>query len=390
MRIRDVEAFFVRPRWVFVRVRTDEALTGWGEAGGEARAPAVIAAVRDMGEELQGQDPLRIESHWQRLTKGAFFRGGAILSAAVAGIDQALWDLAGKVRGVPVHELLGGPVRDRIRVYSWIGGDRPGEYSLEALVEEARTQVAKGLSAMKMTASSELTPIDTPAQAEGIVARLEAVRNVIGRERDVALDFHGRVSQAMSRRVLPLLEPYQPYFVEEPCLPEYPEALKELAASTSIPLATGERLFSRWDFKHVVQSGVAVLQPDPSHAGGISETMRIATMAEAYGVLIAPHSAIGPIALAAALQVDFACQSAIIQEEGIGYSDESLGNTGSELLDYVVDKSVFDIVDGFIRRPVGPGLGIEVDEQAVERGAQESVSWRPPAWKYEDGAFAES
>jgi galactonate dehydratase len=390
VRITHVETFLVRPRWVFVRVRTDEGVTGWGEPGGEARSGAVAATVHDMADYLVGQNPLTIERHWQRLTKGAFFRGGVILSSAVAGIDQALWDIAGKVHGVPVHELLGGPVRDRMRVYAWIGGDRTGDYSPDEIAAEASDQVSRGFTALKMTASSEMVPLDTPAKADGVIARLEAVRNAIGRDRDIAIDFHGRISRAMSRRLLPLVEPYQPLFVEEPCLPEYPEAFKELAQLSSVPIATGERLCSRWEFKHVVQSGIAVVQPDPSHAGGISETRRIATMAEAYDVLLAPHSAIGPIALAASLQVDFASPNALIQEQGVGYSDPGLDNAGSDILDYLVDRSVFEYREGFVSRPRNPGLGIEIDEVAVERAARQGHAWKPAPWTYPDGSFAES
>jgi galactonate dehydratase len=342
-----------------------------------------------MADYLVGQDPLVIERHWQMLTKGAFYRGGAILSSAVAGIDQALWDIAGKVRGAAVHELLGGPVRDRMRVYAWIGGDRTGDYSPEAIAAEAREQVAHGFTALKMNASSEMVPIDTPAKADAVVVRLEAVREAIGRDRDIAIDFHGRISRAMSRRLLPMLEPYQPLFVEEPCVPEYPEAFKELAELTTVPIATGERLFSRWDYKHIIQSGIAVVQPDPSHAGGISETRRIAAMAETYDVLLAPHSAIGPIALASALQLDFASPNALIQEQGVGYSEPDFDNAGSDILDYLVDRSVFDYKDGFVSRPRNPGLGIEIDEAAVVRAARGGHAWRPPMWTHRDGSLAE-
>jgi galactonate dehydratase len=193
----------------------------------------------------------------------------------------------------------------------------------------------------------------------------------------------------MSRRLLPMLEPYQLMFVEEPSLPEYPEAIREFAQLTSIPIATGERLFSRWEYKHIIQSGIAVVQPDPSHAGGISETRRIAAMAETYDVLVAPHSAIGPIALASSLQVDFAIPNALIQEQGVGYSDPGVDSTGHDILDYLVDRSVFDFEDGFVARPAKPGLGIEVDADAVERAGHSGHSWTPPPWRHPDVSFAE-
>ena len=389
MKITNVETFLVRPRWVFLRIDTDEGITGWGEPGGEALGRTVARAALDLSEHLIGQDPLTIARHWEVLTKTTFYRGGPVLSSAVAGIEQALWDIAGKARGAPVHELLGGPVRDTMRVYAWIGGDRTGEYSPEAIAAEARHQIAKGFTALKMNASSEMAAIDTPAKADGVVERLAAVRDAIGRSNDIAVDFHGRISRAMARRLLPLLEPYQPLFVEEPCPPEYPEALRELAALSGIPIATGERLFSRSDYKPLLGSGIAVVQPDPSHAGGISETLRIASMAEAYDISLAPHSAIGPIALAACLQVDFTATNALIQEQGIGYTEPGLDNTGSDILDYLLDRTVFEQVDGHLRRPTEPGLGLQIDEAAVAQAASIGHAWMPARWSHADGSLAE-
>jgi galactonate dehydratase len=389
VKITGIQTYPVRPRWLFLRITTDEGITGWGEPGAEARPAAVAAAIEEMARYLIGQDPRLIEQHWQVLTKAGFYRGGAIISSAVAGIDQALWDIAGKYHGVPIYELLGGPVRERMRVYAWIGGDRTGDYGSEEIAAEAVAQIERGFTAVKMNASSELAAIATPAQADAIVARLEAVRLAIGREHDVAVDFHGRISRSMAKRLLPLLEPYQPLFIEEPCLPEYPEALTELAQASSVPIATGERLFSRWDYKRILGSGVAVVQPDPSHACGISETRRIATMAEAYDIALAPHSAIGPIALAAALQIDFASPNALIQEQGVGYTEPGFDNDGADILDYLIDRSVFDYRDGYVSRPSGPGLGLTVDEQAVERAAQIGQRWQPALWTHDDGSFAE-
>ena len=387
MKITAVETFLVPPRWVFVRIGTDEGISGWGEPGGEALPQTVAVAVQELGGYLTGRNPLEIERHWQVMTKGAFYRGGPILSSAVAGIDQALWDIAGKAHNVPVYELVGGPVRDRMRVYAWIGGDRTGDYSPDDVAQEARDRIAEGFTALKMNASSQVQPIDTPAQADAVVARLAAVREAIGDNRDIAVDFHGRISAPMARRLLPMMEPYQPMFAEEPCLPEHPELLADIARITSIPIATGERMFSRWDYKQILASGVAVIQPDPSHAGGISETLRIAAMGDAYGLLIAPHSAIGPIGLAASLQVDFAAPNALIQEQGVGYTEP--GRTAQDLLDYLLDRSVFSYRDGFAERPSGPGLGLEIDEAAVARAARDGHAWRPPTWTLPDGSRAE-
>ena len=380
MKITNVRTYLVPPRWCFLRIDTDEGITGWGEPVVEGRAHTTAAAVDELADALLGQDPLRIEDHWQVLTKGGFYRGGPVLSSAVAGIDQALWDIAGRALGVPVSQLLGGPVRDRVRVYSWIGGDRPSQ-----VAEQARDRRAQGFTAIKMNASAELRFIDTAAAVHDIVDRVAAVRDACGPDFDIAVDFHGRLTLPMARRVLPLLEPYLPFFVEEPVVPEMSEQLAELTRATAIPIATGERLYSRWDFKPVLRAGVAIVQPDLSHAGGISEVRRIAAMAEAYDVALAPHCPLGPIALAASLQVDFATPNALIQEQSLGIHY----NEGSDLLDYLVDRSVFDYAEGYVRRLTAPGLGIEVDAAAVERAAQVGHRWRNPIWRRDDGSLAE-
>ncbi|SHH34263.1 galactonate dehydratase [Jatrophihabitans endophyticus] len=380
MRIARLRTYPVPPRWLFLRIDTDDGLVGWGEPVVEGRAATVAAAVEELGEYLIGQDPRRIEEHWTVLARGGFYRGGPILSSALAGIDQALWDIAGKALGVPVHQLLGGHVRDRVRVYSWIGGDDPAE-----VAEQAAAKVAEGFTAVKMNGSGALRLLDTPAAVHGIVERVAAVREVLGPERDVAVDFHGRLSLAMARRTLPLLEPLLPLFVEEPVVPEASDLVGDLTAGTSIPIALGERLYSRWDFRRVLGTGIAVVQPDVSHAGGISELRKIATMAEAFDVALAPHCPLGPISLAASLQVGLASPNLLIQEQSLGIHY----NAGSDLLDYLVDPAVFEYADGFVARPTGPGLGIEVDAAAVERAAATGHRWRNPVWRRDDGAFAE-
>ncbi|GAA1936352.1 galactonate dehydratase [Kitasatospora viridis] len=380
MRITSLETFLVAPRWLFLKVGTDEGVTGWGEPVVEGRAATVRTAVHELADQLVGQDPLRIEHHWQVLSKGGFYRGGPVLSSAVAGIDQALWDIAGKVHGVPVHQLLGGHVRDRARVYAWIGGDEPAE-----LAEQARAQVEAGFTAVKLNGSGRLRPIDSQAQTRAVLERAAAVREVLGPERDFAIDFHGRVSPAMARRLLPLLEPLHPLFVEEPVLPEHAGELRRLAQSTAVPLACGERLYSRWDFREVLASGLAVAQPDVSHAGGISEVRRIAALAELHGVALAPHCPLGPIALAASLQLAFAVPNFLIQEQSLGIHYHA----GAELLDYLVDPAPFRFTDGHAARPTGPGLGIEIDEAAVRRAAELGHRWRNPVWFDADGGFAE-
>ena len=381
MQIVRVETFQVAPRWLFCRIETDTGLVGWGEPVVEGRAATVRTAVHELEHLLLGRDPLRIEDLWQTMTRGTFYRGGPVLSSAVAGIDQALWDIAGKHHGVPVHHLLGGPVRDRLRMYGWVGGDSPAE-----LTEVVQAQVDAGLTAIKMNVAGRLDPLVGADEVRAVVARAEAARAVLGDERDLAIDFHGRVTRGSARRLLKALEPVAPLFVEEPLVPEHTRHLGELVGATVVPIATGERLYSRTDVLPALEAGVAVLQPDVSHAGGISETRRIAVLAETFGVLLAPHCPLGPIALAACLQVDAVSANFLIQEQSLGihYHDGS-----SDLLDYLVDPSVFAFADGHLTVPQLPGLGITVDEAAVRRADEIGHDWQSPVWRHDDGSFAE-
>jgi galactonate dehydratase len=380
MKITEVETFLVPPRWLFCRVGTDAGLVGWGEPVVEGRAETVRAGVDELTDLLVGSDPRRIEDLWQSMTKAAFYRGGPVLSSAVAGVDQALWDILGRSLGVPVYQLLGGAVRDRVRVYGWIGGDEPSEVA-DAAAERAEA----GLTAVKMNASGRIGRMPTAAETAGVVNRLAAVREVLGEARDVAVDFHGRFTVAAARRVIPELAPLHPLFVEEPVLPEYTHRLVDVVAASPVPVATGERLFSRTDFLPALRAGVAVVQPDLSHAGGISEVRRIAALAETYDALLAPHCPLGPIALAASLQVAFATPNFLIQEQSIGIHY----NTDAELLDYVLDRRPFAFPHGFVTRTDAPGLGIDIDEAAVRRADRVGHRWRPPVWRHPDGSFAE-
>jgi galactonate dehydratase len=381
LKVTSVDSFLVSPQWLFVRVRTNEGITGWGEGGVQMWARAVQGAVTHLAQYLVGQDPLTIEAHWQVMRKSGFYRDGTILSSALAALDEALWDIAGKFHGVPVHELLGGPVRDRVRAYAWIAGDDFGEFTEEELIAETQGRIDQGFSAFKLTPAKSFA-IDTPQAGHELVSRIAALRDAVGPTRDIALDVHGHWSKAMARRLLPQLEPYELLFVEEPLLPEHLHMLREITAATSLPIATGERLYNRWDFRVALESGLAVAQPDVSQAGGISETRRIAAMAEAYDVVVAPHCPLGPIALAASLQIDFATPNILIQEQ-------SVSHFGDQFLDYLVDRSVFDIIDGYFARPTAPGLGIEVDERAVEEAAKVGHNRRNPLWRHTDGSYAE-
>ncbi len=380
MRISRIETFLVPPRWLFVRVETDSGIVGWGEPVVEGRSETVRTAVEQLSELLIGADPLRIEDHWQVMTKGSFYRGGAILASAVAGLDQALWDIAGKSLDVPVHQLLGGHVRDRIRMYGWVGGDEPAE-----VADSIAAQLEVGLTAVKINASGRMSPLGSVAEIDAVVERVAAAREVLGPHRDVAVDFHGRFTLANTRRVAPLLEPLHPFFLEEPTVPENSHLIGGLTSSTSIPIATGERLYNRQEFLPVLQAGIAVAQPDLSHAGGITEVRKIATLAEIYDVQLAPHCPLGPLALAACLQVGFATTNFLIQEQSIGIHY----NQGAEVLDYVLDKTPLRFVDGHVERLTGPGLGIEIDEAAVRRVDKSGHAWRSPMWRHADGSYAE-
>ncbi|MEW2379731.1 galactonate dehydratase [Micromonospora sp. NPDC047812] len=378
--IERVETFLVAPRWLFVRVETSSGIVGWGEATCEGRSETVRTAVEQLSELLVGRDALRIEDHWQVMTKGSFYRGGPILASAVAGLDQALWDIAGKHFGAPVHQLLGGPVRDRIRVYGWVGGDEPSEVR-----DQIAAAVATGLTAVKMNASGRMSAVASVAEIDGVVRRVAAAREVLGDERDVAVDFHGRFTLATARRVAPLLEPYRPFFLEEPVVPENSHLIGEFVRSTTTPVSTGERLYNRQEFLPVLQAGIAVAQPDLSHAGGITEVRKIAALAEVYDVQLAPHCPLGPIALAACLQVGFATPNYLIQEQSIGIHY----NLGAEVLDYCLDKTPLTFVDGYVERLTAPGLGIEIDEDAVRAADKRGHAWRSPTWRHRDGSYAE-
>ncbi len=381
MKITKLTTFLVPPRWLFLKIDTDEGIAGWGEPVVEGRAETVAACVAELADYLVGKDPSAIEDHWTVLYRGGFYRGGAVHMSALAGIDQALWDIKGKSLGQPVHALLGGPVRQKMRVYSWIGGDRPG-----GLIQGAKEAQAHGFSAIKMLATEELSFLDSHAKLDQVVERVGALRQAMGPDYGIAVDFHGRVHRGMAKQLAKALDPFQLMFLEEPVLSEHVDALKEIAAHTATPIALGERLYSRWDFKKILSDGlVDIIQPDPSHAGGITETRKIAAMAESYDVALALHCPLGPIALAACLQLDAVCYNAAIQEQSLGIHY----NSANDLLDYVSDPSVFAYDQGYVAIPSGPGLGIIVNEEAVVRAANIGHRWRPPVWRHPDGSFAE-
>ncbi len=382
MKITGLETFLVPPRWLFLKVTTDEGIVGWGEPVVEGRAATTAAAVRELEGYLIGQDPFRTEYLWQTMYRCAFYRGGPVLMSAISGVDQALWDIKGKALGVPVYDLMGGCVRDKLRMYSWIHGNTPEELAAQAV--EKRSM---GYTALKMTPfEAPMHFIDSFEKVDETARKLAAIRDAVGYTMDVAIDFHGRVHKPMAKILAKELDPFKLMFIEEPVLPENLDALAEIAKYTSAPIATGERMYSRWDFKKILEAGIVdIVQPDLSHAGGLSECRRIAAQAEAYDVAVAPHCPLGPIALASCIQLDCATPNAFIQEQSLGIHY----NKGNELLDYITNASVFRYENGFVAPPKGPGLGIEVNEEYVREAAKAGHDWKSPVWRNEDGTPAE-
>ena len=377
MKITRLETIHVRPHWTFLRVHTDEGIIGYGEPVVEGRSRTVATAVHELESYLIGQDPLNIERHWQAIYRGTFYRGGPILVSALSGIEQALWDIKGKYHGMPVYEMLGGACRTRVRMYPGGGGSTPEEAA--ACV---RARKAQGFTAIKFSVDAPVRSVDTLAYVERQVEKLAAMREAAGGEMDIAIDFHGRIGPAMAIRLAQAFEPYYPMFIEEPCLPENVDAMVTIARSTSIPIATGERLFIRWGFREVLEKqAAAILQPDVCHAGGIFEVRKIAAMAEAYYASVAPHNPLGPISLAACLQVDACTPNFLIQEHPGMAEGWDLGEG------YL--RQPFLVVDGYIPVPQGPGLGIELNDDVVEEH-RSSGDWQIPRLYHEDdGSLAE-
>ena len=378
MKIGKIETFYVQPRWLFVRIESDDGAVGWGEASLEGHAEAVDGAFEALRDKFVGADPYRIEDIWQVGYRSGFYRGGPVLMSALAGLEQALWDLKGRSLNLPVWEMLGGRVRDKIRAYAWIGGDRPSE-----IADAAKARRGQGFSAVKMNATPEMDWIGTPKLFDEVVDRVKAAQEA---GVDVGLDFHGRVHRPLAKQLAKVLEPLGLLFIEEPLLSENPEGLRQIAAVTSIPIALGERLYSRWDFKPFFESGaVDIIQPDLSHAGGILEVRKIAAMAEAYDIAVAPHCPLGPLALASCLQVAACSPNFAIQEMSLGIHY----NVGADLFTYCRDKQQLTPDGGYLAIPTGPGLGIDIDEAAVRESNKERHRWRNPVWRLEDGSFAE-
>ena len=381
MKVTKLTTYRLAPRWMFLKIETDEGVTGWGEPVIEGRARSVETAVNELSEYVIGKDPARINDIWQAMYRSGFYRGGPILMSAIAGIDQALWDIKGKVLGAPVYELLGGLVRDRMKMYSWVGGDRPAD-----VIDGIKKLQAIGFNTFKLNGCEEMGLIDTSKTIDAAVAVVAEIRAAFGNDIEFGLDFHGRVAAPMARVLIKELEPYRPLFIEEPVLAEQAEYYPRLAEMTHIPIAAGERMFSRFEFKRVFAAGgISIVQPDLSHAGGITECVKIAAMAEAYDIGLAPHCPLGPLALAACLHVDFVSRNAVLQEQSMGIHY----NQGAELMDYVLNKEDFQFHDGYMLPPKKPGLGVDVNEALVIERSKTALDWRNPVWRHADGAVAE-
>jgi galactonate dehydratase len=357
MRVGGIEIFQCAANWrnfVFVRVDTDEGLHGWGEATLEGKEQAVTAAIRELERYLVGQDPARIERHWYQMYETPFWRGGPVLGSAISGLDQALWDIKGKALGVPVYELLGGAAHDRIRYYA--NGWFHDATTIDGIAEAARAAVARGATALKWDPFGAASLFISTEEIRAAVDCVAAVREAVGPAIDLLIEVHGRLSPANAIRVARQLEAYDPFFYEEPVPPEQMAELALVARATSIPIASGERAFSKHDFRPMFeQQAVAYCQPDPCHAGGITEMKKIAAMAEAYHIGFAPHNPNGPVATRVCQHLAAACPNFTILEwlpEDVPWRDAAMGGP-------------FEVAGGTMPLPPGPGLGIELDVEVL-------------------------
>jgi galactonate dehydratase len=391
LKIERIETAQVPPRWGLLRIITSGGLEGYGEFTVEGQLGASEAAVREMTESFIGQDAADIK----RLVRGhydqSFYHGGAHFMSALGGIEMALWDILGKFLGQPVYSLLGGKVRDKVKVYRWAGGNNN---SAQAAAEEAARVVREGARAIKMNACPPLAAIDTYGGIAVAVARARAVRDAVGPHVEVALDFHGRCNVPMARRLVRELEFSRPLFYEEPVRPDYNRWLPEIAALTHVPIATGERMFTVAEFSDVVASKAAhILQPDLVHAGGISNCVEIAALAEANGIAFAPHCPLSPIAFMACLQVVAQSRAGWILEWSKGIHYNASGATGEvdPWLRFVEESDWprFELDgDGHLQVPPLPGLGVRINWAEVQRAAKTGVVWRDAEMFLADGTKA--
>lgn len=344
VKITRLETFLVKPRWIFLKIHTDAGVVGLGEPLLEGRALTIQTAIQEIEPYLVGKDPRQVVHHWQAIYRHAFYRGGPILTSALSGIDQALWDIKGKLLGVPVYELFGGPTRDRVRIYGRASN-----------AEDMKKRKQEGYSVIK-TGVAKRNPariVENMAFIQYAADNFASLREAGGPEMDIGIDFHGAISPQTAKLLIKELEQYQPMFIEEPCQAQNVDVMVDIARGTHLPIATGERIFTKWGFREILEKGAAsILQPDICHAGGLTECRLIAGMAEAYYAAIAPHNPMGPISLACGLHLAASIPNFLVQEQ------VSLGDG------YL--KNPFKLqADGTVLIPKGPGLGVELDEDAL-------------------------
>lgn len=381
MKITAVETFYIKPRWMLVKISTDEGIVGWGEPTLEGKTTAVDAVIEIFKELLIGEDPNNIELLYNKMYRGGFYRCGAIATSAISGIEQALWDIKGKWLGVPVWQLLGGKCRDKIRMYSHIIENSP-TLDIGDLKAATQEKIDAGFTALKTCPFAPLRHIETISTMDRIVEYFAVIREVAGNDIDIAIDFHGRVSPALAPTLIQKLEPYFPMFIEEAVLPENVDVMAKLSQKTNIPFATGERLVTTFQFREVLEKHAAtVLQPDICHCGGILQTFKIAAMAENYFCSIAPHNPLGPVALAACLQIDTCITNFTAQEHPLIRDGSQLG--------VGILKEPFVIKNGYIDVPTKPGLGIEVDEEALKNIIYDGKWTNPLLYRDDDNSLAE-
>ncbi len=382
MKITKLELIKVKPRWMFLKMHTDTDIYGLGEPILEGHCTSVEAVIREFEEYLTGKDPMQIEHHVQALYRGGFYRGGPLMLSAISGIEQAMWDIKGKYYNCPVYEMLGGKCRDKIRMYTHIKtAGTAGDFPVEDMLKIAGERLKEGYTALKYSIIPPIKAIENPDNTQKHIERFAKVREFIGNKVDLAIDFHGRVSPAMAHRLIELLKPYYPMFVEEPCLPENVDCMADISRKTTVPIAAGERLFGKWQYRELIEKqAVSIIQPDICHVGGIYEGRKLAAMIEMYYGSVAPHNPLGPVSLAACIQLDTCIPNFLIQEHP-GNPDKSDLGVG-----YITEP--FVIKDGFIDVPTKPGLGIELDEKALADKIYDG-KWTTPRQYFEDGSNAD-
>ncbi|RLT41765.1 MAG: galactonate dehydratase [Chloroflexi bacterium] len=378
MKITRIDQFFPRPRTRLVKITTDNGLVGWGETTLEGKPKSVHAAVEELADYLIGKDPLRIEHHWQHIYRSAFFKGGNVLMTALSGIDQALWDIAGKYYDAPAYALMGGPVRDRIRVYAHWGIRDMTDEGLAASKARLEHLQKSGYTAYKSGPGGKWRAHEPPAVIDAFVEQAYLMREWVGPEVELCFDFHGKMTPGLAIEICHELKGMRPMFVEEPVPQENVDALKQVSDHVPFPIATGERLLSRWEFRQVFEKqAVSYIQPDGSHVGGISELKRVANMAEVYYMHIMPHCAIGPVALAACMQVDAVVPNFLVQEQ----VDFSLGAG-------LVEED-WKVVNGYIELPTAPGLGFAINRAEAEQNREYAEELGGEYFYAQDGSVAD-